>query len=861
MNNNGFSSNGALSAFTDNEGDVWFTDTRGLDKMSKMSIVNYFEINGMLENEVSAFMEFKDGTYLLGHNNGLTLLDNDNKFRRIPFNSGNFHSMRVLDMFKDRDGEVWFTANEMGVGKIKPDGNIRWFSNHDKAIYSCIQQDIEGRIWVGSNYLNGNRNKIYFLKGDKFVEYEHSDKVNNTIRKIFPSDKGGVFVAGINGLWYLDNKDAMRIPSSEGSKSENVYAYYKNKAGIEFVGTSNGLFFIEDGKIVKYNKNGINITSPVYFILQDSDGNYWFGSNDGVIKWDGEGKVEVLNTHNGLAGHETNRAAGLLDSKGKVWIGTDLGLSCYMPENNHVNIPVPKILLLDLEDSKGVQYYLDENNSVPYIDNTLIINFRGISYVNEELMVYRYKLDGYDKDWQEIKQSLLDKVRYVNVEPGDYKFCVMVKNFSGEWSEVKTSGTITVDSPYYKSWWFFTLILIMFGGMVTSVVKINDQKLRNTRLEKEINARKRIEQELSDSRKKYQDIVELLPEAIYETDNKGYFTFANSYGLKLLNFTVDDLMRGVKIEDVIIPEEHSMLNENRNKVLQNKVTNRIEYTCISKDGRKVPLSINAVPIIKDGKGVGIRGVAVDMTEHKKAEKALRMYADELKDLNASKDKFFSIVAHDLKNPFQGLLGFSDFLHSDYDNLSEKEKKEYIGYIRATSKNAYNLLDNLLQWSRLQTGRIEVLPVKLNLYKELNSVVDLLASNAIRKKISLLNYVETKIYITADSNMLNSILQNLISNALKFTRQSGEVRVESELSDGYVIVKIIDNGVGINESSMNKLFKIDQHISGIGTMNETGTGLGLLLCKEMIELNGGNISVESETGKGSKFSFTLPLANG
>jgi PAS domain S-box-containing protein len=617
------------------------------------------------------------------------------------------------------------------------------------------------------------------------------------------------------------------------------------------------LYTIEDGVIVKYDKNGVNITNPVYFILQDNDGYYWIGSNDGVYKWDGGGNIEVLNIHTGLAGHETNRAAGLVDSKGRVWIGTDLGLSCYTPEFNHTKTPVPKILLYDLEDSKGVQYYLDDDNTVPYTENTLNFNFRGISFVNEELLVYKYKLEGYDKDWQEIKQSLLDKVKYVNVDPGEYKFCVMAKNFSGEWSEVKKSGIITIDSPFYKTWWFSVLVLLIFGGMVASAVKIKDQQVQNEKLEKEIKYRKRIEKDLSDSKRKYQDIVDLLPEAIYESDTNGYLTFANNFGMKLLNLSNIDLIQGIKIDDFISHSDKDRLFEEFNKVLNNQTINRADFTFISKNGDIVPLSINAVPILNDNKVTGIRAVAVDMSEHKKIEEALKKYAEDLKLLNASKDKFFSIVAHDLKNPFQGLLGFSDFLHSDYDNLTDDEKKEYIGYIRITSRNAYNLLDNLLQWSRLQTGRIEIAPVKINLFSAINSVIDLMTSNAIRKNISLINNADQNIIVNSDKNMLNSILQNLISNAIKFTRKNGEVKIESILSDGYVIIKIIDNGVGMKENDINKLFKIDQQISYVGTMDETGTGLGLLLCKEMVELNGGTISVESEAGKGSVFSFTLP----
>jgi PAS domain S-box-containing protein len=856
MTTNGFSSNGALSIFIDDEENIWFSDTRGVDKFNRLSLVNYFESNGLLDNEVTAVTEMNDGRFVLGHNYGLSILSSDNTVRKISFNSDETMSSRVHDMIKDKDGNVWFVAGELGVGKLSPDGKIKWYRIDKKANYFSIQQDTKGRIWVGAI---STQSKLFYIENDKLVEYSYSNEIRSTIRKIFPRDDGGIYIVGIRGLWLLQEDGAKRIPSVDSKKSENVYSYFKNKEGIEFVGTSNGLYFIENGQIVKYNKDGVNITSPVYFIIQDRDGFYWLGSNDGVYKWDGKSNVVVLNTRNGLAGHETNRAAGIVDSKGRVWIGTDLGLSCFDEDYKSNKIPVPRIMFYDLEDSKGVQYYLDEKNFVPYIDNTLIFNFRGISYVNEDLMVYRYKLEGYDEDWQEIKQSILDKVKYIDVRPGDYKFSVMAKNFSGEWSEVKTSGTITIESPFYKSWWFVIFAFLIFGVMVGSLVKIKDQKYQNSKLEKEIKSRKRIEQDLYDSKKKYQDIVELLPEAIYETDNEGRFTFANSYGLKLLNFTQDDLKRGVKVEDIIVPEEQDFLEENRKLVFEENMIQRIEYTCLSKDGKRIPLSVNAVPILKDGKTVGIRGVALDMTESKKVQEALMKYADDLQSLNASKDKFFSIVAHDLKNPFQGLLGFSDFLHTDYEKLSEDERKEYIGYIRSTSKNAYNLLENLLQWSRLQSARIEVIPMKLNLFSAINSVMELFVSNAIRKRISVSNNADTNIFVNADSNMLNSILQNLISNAIKFTNQNGEIKIDCELKDGFAEIKVTDNGTGMDNISMNKLFRIDQHLSGIGTMKETGTGLGLILCKEMIELNGGVIKAESEKGKGSTFSFTIPLA--
>ncbi len=854
MTSNGFSSNGAISVFIDREDNIWFADTRGVDKINRLTLVNYYLSNGLLDNEVTAIAEVTNDKFIIGHINGLSILDANNNFERISFKYERLNSSRVLDMFKDNEGNVWFTASAYGVGKMYPNGKIKWYRSNNVNQYLSVNQDNKGRVWIGTV---SNENKIFIVKNDQLIEYEHNSQFYNTNRKLFASDKGGMYILGNNGIWYADDMGAKQIPTKDGKKA-NTYSYYKNKSGTEFVGTSAGLFFIDNGQLAKYSSKGIEISKPVYFILQDQKGNYWLGSNDGVMKWDGGQNIELINTQNGLAGNETNRSAGLLDSKDRIWVGTDLGLSCFMPENNNIKIPVPKLKLMDLEDSRGIHYKLDNDILIPYIDNTLLFNFRGISFVNEESMVYKYKLDGYDKDWQEIKQSLLDKVKYVNINPGEYQFFVMVKNFSGEWSEVGTSGIIKINSPFYKSWWFISLSLLIFGGMVVSLVIITNQKYQNKKLEKEIKYRKKVEQELIDSKRKYQDIIKLLPEAVYELDMNGYLTFINSFGMRLFNISNEELKTGVNITDIITPAEHSTLETNIDKILSNETLYHINYTFITKEGKKVPISVNAAPIVENGISVGIRGVAIDMTDHYQVQEALIKYANELKALNASKDKFFSIVAHDLKSPFQGLLGFSEFLYNDFDILTDKEKKEYIGHVRSSARNAHSLLENLLQWSRLQTGRIEVEPQKLNLYSEVNSAIELLTPNAVRKRISLINNVSKLIFVLADVNMLSSILRNLISNAVKFTHQGGAVKIESDTLQGFVEVKIIDNGVGMDNKDIIKLFKIDQQLTGIGTMNEKGTGLGLLLCKEMVELNGGIISVESEIGKGSKFTVSLPV---
>lgn len=848
---NGFSSNGATSVYKDREDNIWFADTRGIDKINNLDLKNYFELNGLLENEVTAITELRGGGFVFGHNSGLTVYK-DSKFKRIPFKYANVNSTRVLDMIQDRDGYVWFTANENGVGRLDDEGNIKWFFEKKDFLVSSIYQDKNGRIWFGA------MNKLYFIENGEVKLFEFSDKINNTFRKIFECESGGFYVAGVNGLWLVNGNRIEKIPC-EDSKPLNVYSYLKTKSGDELVGTLNGLYKIENGKIVKFNKNGFSCDRPIYFILEDYRGHFWFGSNDGAYHWEGNKEVLKYSPRNGLSGYETNRSAGIIDSEGKVWIGTDKGLTSFAKTYTDYKISVPMVEFLNLEDSKGNFYDLKDDNSIIYINNSLQFNFRAMSYVNEDMITYEYMLEGFDTEWIRVKQAMIDAVRYINIPPGDYKFKVRARNFSGDWSGVLESGDITIHSPFYKSVWFIVIILLLFSSMVFSLLKIKFQRENNRKLKQEISIRKQIEEDLLESKQKYKDIVDLLPEAIYETDLNGNFTYVNNYGLNLFKYTADDIRNGISAYKVIDKSFLDVLEKNRERVINKEVVTRVEYVGVTKDGIKIPVSVNATPIYKDGKVVGIRGVAADMTEQKRNEEVLRKFARDMESLNASKDKFFSIVAHDLKNPFQGLLGFSDFLHNEYDTLNEDEKKEYIGYIRLTSKNAYALLENLLQWSRLQTGRIEVKTERINAFNEVNSVGDLLTANMIRKKISFKNEVDKDIYVIADRNMFVSILQNIITNAIKFTNQGGNIYINSKIENGDIKLSITDNGVGIKPEYLEKIFRIDHDTTSTGTMNETGTGLGLLLTKEMVELNGGKIFVESEVGKGSTFSVILPPA--
>lgn len=233
---------------------------------------------------------------------------------------------------------------------------------------------------------------------------------------------------------------------------------------------------------------------------------------------------------------------------------------------------------------------------------------------------------------------------------------------------------------------------------------------------------------------------------------------------------------------------------------------------------------------------------------------------ELKALNASKDKFFSIIAHDIKNPLTGLMGFSEHIKRNYKEMSPEALLDVADIMYTASRNLYSLLENLLTWSRLQTGRMPYEPETFDLYDLSGQIISLQQANALQKGISV-SMVGEKTRVYADRNMIHLVLRNLLSNAIKFTPSGGAIQIEWGISGNQVEVSVTDNGLGMSEDDQQQLFRADGYFTTRGTGNEEGTGLGLLLCKECVEKNGGTISVNSKTGEGSTFAFTVPLSEG
>lgn len=293
-----------------------------------------------------------------------------------------------------------------------------------------------------------------------------------------------------------------------------------------------------------------------------------------------------------------------------------------------------------------------------------------------------------------------------------------------------------------------------------------------------------------------------------------------------------------------------------------RFSDAFQYRIINHDGNIVWLE-NKINIIRDDKGAiqKIYGLVSDISFKKKAEEELKSSAENLKKLNEAKDRFLSIISHDLRTPFSSILGFTDYLLSEKDVDPEKQRT-YIKLIQDSSKSMLSLVNSLLDFTRIQTGRVRFEPERISAKNIIQKSINMLSGTTMQKKISLKSFVGDDVFVHADATLLLQVFNNLISNAIKFTNPGGEIIITSQpnVAERGFEFRVKDNGIGIKQEDLGKLFNVDSKFTTPGTSGEKGSGLGLSLVQEIIEKHGGKISVESELGKGTEFIFTMPVSS-
>jgi len=384
------------------------------------------------------------------------------------------------------------------------------------------------------------------------------------------------------------------------------------------------------------------------------------------------------------------------------------------------------------------------------------------------------------------------------------------------------------------------------------------------------------ESQLAESEFRFNRLYEDGPFGMVMTDSNFKFRKANAVFCSLLGYNEDEIKQ-LTFNDVTYTDDiaHDIQNI-RNLMLKEIAVYRTEKRYVRKDGKIIWGSLTVTSTYNgDGKFLYNLGIIEDITYRKKAQLKINQLNEELEqkvqartqelteinqklnELNATKDKFFSIIAHDLKNPFNIILGYSQLLIKNMDHMDSVVIQNNIKNILKSAENTFILLQNLLEWSRSQTGRTSFNPQMISLSLLLHTACESTGYMAEQKNITLTTELDENVSIFVDKDMINTVIRNLITNAIKFTPNNGNIKLKAQVHDDNVTISVVDTGTGMEKSMVDKLFKINEKVSLPGTNNEPGTGLGLILCKEFIDKHGGSITVESEVGKGSSFTVTIP----
>ncbi len=755
---------------------------------------------------------------------------------------------RIFNIYEDSDYNLWFATYGGGINFYNPKtGKVKYYIHDNKTNTGISGNDITNIIeapydknlmWFGTRYygisiLNKKTGEI------KILNSANSGLSNNSIFELCPDNKGNVWISTENGLnKYKPETNSFEVffsnPKDSTSLRDNharALLWDNGKLWVGTWGSGINLFNPETGKIEKIDSSNERCILNGYHIIQllRDKNDLWVGTiESGLIKYDLlASKITTYNINKGLS---NNTCYGILkDNKGDLWIPTNIGLNKFDPIKETFKTYFEEDGLINnefndganMKDHLGNLYFgsfggvvffnpdeIFENKHKPNVIISKFENYNSTFNLEKDPNAYTMITLNYDQTVFSIRLSALN---FIN--PNKNKYTYRVEGLTDRWINLGTKREIIITN-------------LNPGEYIFHFTASNDEGI------------------WSQSDKTLKIIV--LP------------PFYSTWVFRILVIVViviliiiayKNRIKSIKNQRVqlekLVDQRTEELKQ-KNEELEDEIEERIRIE------EEVATYIEELQESKDL----MEKNAFDLVEiNLKVEES----EQKLRELNASKDKFFSIISHDLKSPFLALLGYTEILMEDFENLSKEEMQEFIYSVSKAAKNVYNLLENLLEWSRIQTGRIEYIPEFFNLYQVSGFVIDLLNENAKSKNIHLVDSVEKSIVVYANENMVNTIIRNLVSNAIKFTSEGGTIEVGAIEEDNFAKVWIKDNGIGMSAGDREKLFRIDVHHTTIGTNKEKGTGLGLILCKELVEKNGGEIKVISEINRGTTFEFTLPFS--
>jgi len=808
---------------------------------------------------------------------------------------GNFTLSEFLYLVEDDKANVWFSIDKKGLFKIDSTGKIVNLSTKNglpTTHIDIILPTANGNVWL-SSYGKG---LVRYL-GDKFTQFYTEAGLETGLIWAISQDATGTFWISETGDKPLSRFDGERfypIPVANDTYIKRINSIAFTADGTMLLSSSKGIWYYQNGLLQNASKRYSLPEDMQMTAIRVTSKGIWFGSyQNGVFFYDQTSrKTQWFNTKN------ANLVSDLVndvfeDSKGKIWICTNYGISVYengLFTNFSKKESLPSDYAIDASEDKAGNIWIATLGGLLRYDTktnkfSLLGEEKGILSNN----IYSVLVDSRNQVW------LGTQVGVSMIELDEQSNPVKIKNFG------KNSGFAGLEANERAIFedkkgniWFGTIRgLIRYEphkdltdkehlqlnitdvdlfSQKTDWLKGENQKFhsglvawsfvpKNLKLPHNKNYLsfhfEVVDYSYNDNIR-YQWILEGLETAWNKPSSKTEVSYTNlppnQYIFRVKAITADGssssaivsysfeikpafwqtrwfaflIFLFVALAIVIIIRQRFLLIESQKQMLQSKVAEASRTLLEQNDA-----------LVEQKKEI----------EQQKAD---------LQQLNATKDKFFSILAHDIKGPLNSLTAFLNIMTNHLDEMSQDDIKFMSSNLNKSVKNLYSLLENVLSWSRSQMGVLEYKYQAIDIQELVEQSLQLLAVSAQNKGINLINNTQKDLLAWADSNSIQTVLRNLISNAIKFTSTDGNITINSWATEKEVVVSVCDTGVGMSQEAMEKIFRVDARYTTKGTANEVGTGLGLVLVKEFIEKNNGSLKVESQEGKGSTFTFTLPL---
>jgi len=836
----GLANNRIWCSYKDQSGELWFgTQGGGFSRFDGKSFTTFNSLQGLPNDYIYTITSDKGGNIWMGtYGAGVTRYDG-RAFTSYSSQQG-LRADIIYSILEDSKGNIWLGTYNNGISMFQSKNLLsgsplfsKYFSMEnglkDNSIKS-IYEDSKGNIWFGT--IGGGVSKYNPLTNSgKFTTYTTNEGLtDNRVNSILEDKKGNYwFSTAGGGVSRFDGKNFKNFTRNEGLAHNIVLCSILDKKGNIWFGTSGGISKFDGEKFTNFTiSNGLS-QNIIYSVFEDNLGNIWLGTDgNGIMKYDGKTFTNYT-TEDGLSDNTVGQI--LQDKTGRIFIGTNWGISVLTgwKENKPIFEIYSKRTGYPIKDVNAGQrgMYLDSKGIIwiaTGADNTALIRF----------------------DYNKIKRD--------NTQPILAIQKIKLKDEVINWYNL--NGNTTYDSTTIKQ-----QETTVFGKKLD---RIEIEKIREHYANIQFSRIAPIYQIPIDLKIPYdhnQITIEFAAIEVTRPHLVKYQYFLDGYDKQWSPLTLNtSAVFG------------NMSEGNYTFYLKAQSPEGVWSKTISYSFTVLPpwyrtfwayfsyffffifmlyalIYFNSYRLKK--KNIELGRLVDERTRDIQAQAA------ELKDVNASKDKFFRIIAHDLRSPLSGFLKLTELMANQSNNISVSEYAEISSSLNKSADNLYKLMNNLLEWATIQQSGIKLSREVLNLNSLVNQNISTISDQLVQKKASLLNKVDPSLEVFADEKMINTVFRNLLSNAIKFSKQDDEIKIEAFDKGNEIQITVSDTGIGISETELIKLFKIDEKVSRKGTDNEPSTGLGLVLCREFVEVHGGKIWAESEEFKWSKFHFTLP----